>query len=260
MPAVGVLSRADPVPPGIAAQLEYFQGGGDACGFGLSNFAVAVRNRPDLDFMAAPDVLDVCIYGYAPDGDVVVNIFDPSGKHTESRTFSPATLDSLNAFPFRRIHSDPSGRYLIEATQNGLTVSTVIEVRPAPTPQFIGYVNDHQGLADEGGFIWMKPGGTVRLAVGGYKPNSTVQIRIYHNPHTRESDGVTVMDYLTSHPVTVDSRGGGIWALKTEPSDPGECYMLDSELVTRRMYPAPDAPEAPSIRWQLTLCLIDRPF
>jgi hypothetical protein len=257
-----VLSRDDdPVPPGIAAQLEYFQGGADVCGFGVADFAVAVKRRPDQDFMSAPDVLDVCIYGYASDGDVVVEIHDPSGNLVESRTLHPRDLDLFNAFPFRRIHSDPMGVYTITATQNGMMASTTIEVRRAPSPQFMGYVNDPQGLPDYGAGIIVKPGGTIQVAVGGYAPNSTIQMRIYHNPHTRESDGETVMDYLTSHPVTVDSDGGGMWVLKTEPSDPSnQCYMLHNELVTRRMYPAPDAPEAPSIRWNVTFCLFDHPL
>lgn len=211
--------------------------------------------------MAAPDVLEVCIYGYAPEGDVVIEIRDPSGSLAEARSLDPRDLDLFNDFPFRRIHSDPMGVYTIAATQNGITVSTTIEVRPAPSPQFMGYVNDSQGRPDYGGGIIVKPGDTVRLAVGSYAPNSTVQMRIYHNPHLRESDGKTVMDYLTSHPVTVDSAGGGIWTLKTEQSDPSEqCYMLHNELVTRRMYPAPDAPEAPSIRWNVTFCLFERPL
>ena len=257
-PPVSVLSRFDPVPPGIAAQLEYFQGGGDACGFGLPHFAVAIRNRPDRDFMSAPDVLDVCIYGYSSEGDVVVEVRDPSGHLVESRTLRPSDLDMFNAFPFRRIHSDPMGVYVITVTQNGLTESTRIEVRPASGPQFMGYVNDLDGLPDYGQVITAKPGDTIRVAMGGYAPNSTVQGRIYHNAHTRMSDGQAVMEYLTSHPVTVNSVGGGIWTLKTDPTDPSnQCYMFHNELVTRRMYPAPDAPEAPSVRWHVTFCLFD---
>ncbi|MFD6691993.1 hypothetical protein [Micromonospora aurantiaca (nom. illeg.)] len=261
IPIGGVLSRSDPVPPGIASQLEYFQGGGDVCGFGITTFSVAVKNRPDLDFMAAPDVLDVCVYGYAPEGEVTLEMRDPAGRIFESRQMNPGDLDAFNAVPFRRVRSDPMGLYTVAAIQNGITVSTAIEVRAASSPQFMGYVNDAYGLPDYGAFIVAKPGDTIRLAVGGYAPGSTVDMRIYHNPHQRQRDGKTVMDYLTSHPVTVDSNGAGMWVLQTERSGPSEqCFMFYSELVARRMYPAPDSPEAPSIIWNVQLCLFRDPL
>jgi hypothetical protein len=53
------------------------------------------------------------------------------------------------------------------------------------------------GLPDWGTSQILKPGVTVRLALGGFAPKSLVQMRIYGNPHTAPS-GQSVVDYITS--------------------------------------------------------------
>ena len=64
--------------------------------------------------------------------------------------------------------------------------------------------------------------------------------------------------------LAADSNSGcspftcGTMSKETTLSD--QCYMLHNELVTRRMYPAPDAPEAPSIRWNVTFFLVEHPI
>ena len=247
-----VLSQRQSVPVGISAQLEYFQGGGDQCGQDQGTFAIAVLRRLDQSFMSTPDVYAVCIYGFNSVGTVSVTIRGPSGKVVESRTLNPSDLVIFNAFFFRRLGSDASGTYTFTAIQGDMRASTTLQVRHAQTPQYVGYANDQNGFPDPGFAMIMRPGATVRLALGGFKPNSTVQMRIYNNLHTT-AQGVAVMDYLTSHSTKVDAGGNGILSLKTVSSDPEGCYQFFNEKVTRLMYLAPGAPP---IRWTVSFCLI----
>lgn len=250
----GDLTRYDPVPDGVAAQLDYFQGGGDDCGEPHPSFSIAILGRPDLNYMAAPDVLEMCIFAYQPTGAIAIEVHDPAGRLAERWTVDPQELVFLGgSVPFRRINSDPEGKYSVTATQGDLIASTTIDVRRARTPQFMGYVNEANGAPGFGYGQMVHPGETVRVAVGGFSPNTVVPLRIYGNPHLRDSDMKVVVDYITSGLVTTDSLGGGIWEFKTKSTDPlNECYRLFSEQVTRLMYPAPGAP---AIKWHVEFCI-----
>jgi hypothetical protein len=253
----GDLTRYDPVPDGVAAQLDYFQGGGGDCAEPRPSFSIAIVGRPDLNYMAAPDVLEMCIFAYQSTGVITIEVHDPAGCLAERWTVDPQELISLgDSVAFRRINSDPEGMYSITATQGDLVASTTIDVRRARTPQFVGYVNEANGAPGFGFGQMIRPGETVRVAVGGFPPNTVVPLRIYGNPHVRESDMNAVIDYITSGLVTTDSLGGGIWEFKTKSTDPlNDCYRIFSEQVTRLMYPAPNSPEAPAIQWHVEFCV-----
>lgn len=253
----GDLTRYDPVPDGVAAQLDYFQGGGDDCTEPRSNFSIAVVGRPDLSYVATPDVLEMCVFAYRPTGIITFEVHDPSGRLAERWTVDPQDIAFFDGMvPFRRINSDPEGMYSISATQGDLIASTAVDVRRARTPQFVGYVNEANGAPGFGYAQLIHPGETVRVAVGGFPPNTVVPLRIYGNPHVDESEMNVVVDYITSGLVTTDSLGGGIWEFKTKSTDPlGECYRIFSEQVTRRLFPAPNSPEAPSIKWHVEFCM-----
>ena len=139
----------DPVPDGVAAQLDYFQGGGDDCAEPRPTFSIAIVGRPDLDYMAAPDVLEMCIFAYQSTGIITIEVHDPAGRLAERWTVDPQELVFLgNSVAFRQINSDPEGTYSITATQGDLVASTTIDVRRARTPQFVGYVNEANGAPD----------------------------------------------------------------------------------------------------------------
>jgi hypothetical protein len=237
--------------------LSYFQGGGDLCFLGITDLMAVVRYRPDLPYMAAPDTVDVCIYGYASTGDVRFEVRDPSGNLVETYHLSPQDLDQSEVLTFRRLHSDPMGIYELKVVQGDRTTSTTIDVRPAPSPQFIGIFDHPTGVPLDGMGTAVVAGDKVRVAVGGFQPNTTVLLHIYSNPDWNDDYTDVVVDYLTSVPVTVDSKGGGVWELQTAATDDRDVYVLHSELVTRRMFPAPDSPEAPSARWEVRLLVVD---
>jgi hypothetical protein len=247
-------SRKDPVPAGISAQLDYFQGGGNVCGDQVDDFSIAPIHSPDQRYMTAPDVYAICIEGYDADKDISVVVRGPSGTVVETRVITAADLIESNSFPFRRLHTDPLGTYTFTATQGSAVATTALELRAASSPQFMGYNDDAQGRPDFGLGLVGQPGDEFRIALGGYSPNSTVHMRIYGNPHG-DGQGPTVVDYLTSVPFVVDSRGGGILTIRSAPSDAEGCYVLHNELVTRLMYPAPEAPEAPAILWNVSICI-----
>jgi hypothetical protein len=185
--------------------------------------------------MSTPDIYAICIYEFDDENPVSVVARDPSGTVVERRTLLPQDLQQFNAFPFRRLAHDPSGVYTFTATQGEKQSTASLEVRAAPSPQLVPLAEDAQGLPDWN-FPIDPPGVTFRMAVGGFPPNSVVQIHIYGNPHTAPN-GESVVDYLTSHPVRVDSIGSGIWVLPTTSEDPQGCYQLFNELVTREMIP-----------------------
>jgi len=198
-------------------------------------FTIMPVHRTDQDFMSTPDIYAICVYEFDHENPVLVVVRDPSGTVVETRTLLPEDLLFLNAFPFRRLAHDPTGVYTFTATQDGKQSMASLEVRAASSPQYIPLSDDAQGLPDWT-FPIARPGITFRMAVGGFPPNSIVQIRIYGNPHTAPN-GESVVDYLTSHPVRVDSIGSGIWELPTTAADPQGCYQLFNELVTREMLP-----------------------
>jgi hypothetical protein len=234
-PETGILGRHDAVPPGISAQIDYFQGGGNDCQETPSVFTIMPVPRIDQSFMSTPDIYPVCIYEFDPDNPVLVVIKDPSERVVERRTLLPQELVVFNQFPFRRLAHDPTGVYTFTATQGGKLSTASLEVGAASSPQFIPLSNDAQGLPDWT-FPMGRPGITFRMALGGFAPNSVVQIRIYGHPHTAPN-GDSVVDYITSHAVRVDSVGAGVWELRTTSTDPVGCYQLFNELVTRDVLP-----------------------
>jgi hypothetical protein len=185
--------------------------------------------------MSTPDIYPVCIYEFDLDNPVLVVIRDPSGIVVERRILLPQDLLIFKEFPFRRLAHDPTGVYTFTATQGGKLSTAFLEVGAASSPQFIPLASDAQGLPDWT-FPIGRPGITFRMALGGFTPNSDVQIRIYGNPHTAPN-GDSVVDYLTSHAVRVDSMGAGVWELRTTSTDPEGCYQLFNESVTRDVLP-----------------------
>ncbi|GIF00443.1 hypothetical protein [Paractinoplanes rishiriensis] len=221
----GILGRRDPVPAGVQAQLTYFMGGvdPDACA-DRPRFGISVEDHRVKLGLAAPAFNVICLYDVRPGSPVRVTVTAPSGRVVQ--TWSEGVLERGPIdLLFRRLADDEPGVYRFRAVQGGRTATTTARLRWVRSPWLIADAEDANGTPVD---TFPEGSRRFRIAVGGFPPHALVRLHIYGNPRD-EPGGVTMVDYLTSHPVRMDGRGFGVWELRALPGDPPGCYLAGHE-------------------------------
>jgi hypothetical protein len=237
VPTTGYLSRSDPVPAGVAAQLEFFGGGGDDCSDVSpvgSTLEIQIDGRFDQDYLSEPDSYPLCVFNFSTQSALRIQAISPLGQVVSDETIKPGKFhsDFQESVIFRRLIGDPVGIYTLLVTQGFEQGSMQLQVKAALSPQLAPVANDAAG--NEMPFFTdpLRLGTTVNIAFGGFRPRSTVQFHVYGK--LREtSDAAPTVSYLTSISVKIPDSGGGLFKLRTYRDDPSSCYLVTSELVVR---------------------------
>lgn len=218
----GPLGRRTAIPRGVLAQLQYFTGADGCMTDELDICFESVEGTASA--MMAPSVNRLDIVNAVPDEPLTVTATAPSGRVVRIwRLTSERTSETLI---FRILPWDEVGKYRFAVSQQSRGMSTTVEVSRPAQPSLIALLRDRNARQ----FPKTSPRGTTfRVAMGGFPPRSRVPLRIY-----RWEGKDKFPTYLTSHPVTVDAIGAGIWELPTYSGDPAGRYAVTHEGVWNR--------------------------
>jgi hypothetical protein len=232
-PSEPILKRRDAPPTGVAAQADFFIGGGADC-------PDRPPSRPSIQLfsqqrqgsrMEIPDSAMICFYGLSTDTPLNVELRYPSGVVDRFPLDGLAGPDGYG-FPFVRLPGDPLGRHTVVGRQGRERVTLNFEVAPADQRQI-------ELLSP----IDLYPGGYVRVAIGGFEPERPVRLHLYRREETAPEGPFR---YQTSLTVPTDANGAALQILPTTPDDPPGCYgiQVNTQLSTangfclRRLQPA----------------------
>jgi hypothetical protein len=174
--------------------------------------------------MMAPSINRLDIVNAVPDEPLTVTAAAPSGRIVRIwRLTSERTSETLT---FRILPWDEIGEYRFTVSQQSRGTSKTVQVSRPAQPSLIPLLRDRDATR----FPKTTPRGkTFRVAVGGFPPRSTVPLRVY-----RWEGKDAFPTYLTSHPVTVDTTGAGVWELPTYSGDPAGWYAVTHERAWNR--------------------------
>jgi hypothetical protein len=231
--SVDPFRRHDPLPAGVDAQLEFFEGGGGDClddstVYADPTFRVTV-NPPDTP-LTIPGIHSVCIANRDLGKAATIFIYDPSDRLVERAEFPPGSIADVG---FLRLPGDVPGVYRLVARQGDTETSRELPVVSADEPILLAVTDDGHGRPTAV-LTNIKAGATVTVALGGFPPDSTVQIRLYGGKH-KGRNGRKFVDYATSLPARVGADGSGLLKIATSPDSPAGCYVLASEYADRRV-------------------------
>ena len=202
------MKRRDPLPEGVADQLEFFMGGGPECGNPQLDPPQVVYPRAVEEI---PSKTQICLGGFDVGEPLTLTITPPVGK---TATLELPPTDDADGFTYRypRIPGVPIGTYHVTAEQNDLVATREFNVQRATRPRL--WVDRRHDAT---------PGDEIHVYVGGFTANRTERLDLYGggNPAT----------YRTSFPIQVDQHGEGHAVIETKPDDTEGCYGISHPLL-----------------------------
>ncbi|WP_433361028.1 hypothetical protein ACQPZX_27755 [Actinoplanes sp. CA-142083] len=215
-----LLDQDGTVPDGVAAQLNFFLGGGPECPDG----ELEQDEPPQVStrqFTEIPSVPNFCFRGFDVARDVRIVVTTPTGSATMTLK---ARWQSLGGFAYPVPPGSPTGRYRVRATQGSRSADTEFQVRRASTPTM--WI--HRRNADLGE--------TVDVYLGGFPPNKPADLHLYVCLPLR---------YRATTTVAIDRNGEGHLALHTTAATEPNCYAMNSPLIYTPPPVLPDSPDGP---------------
>jgi hypothetical protein len=194
------------VPPaGIAAQLDFFGGGGGIWCLpkkdGVLALELTVKDPPYVP----GDFIFFCPHGFG-DAMPTITITTPGGSQVE--------LPNATA-PFRIPADFGPGQYTLAASLDDRTTSVVFDVLSVRSPRAI--VEPSFGA----------PGTTFTVAVLGLAPQQEVALQLYQLVHDAAEPSFMGWTYVTTLPVIVaDPAGRATLTLPTQIDDPVGLFRL----------------------------------
>lgn len=192
-------------PEGVAAQLDFFLGGGPECMPAESAPRPRLRVRPVVE---VPSIPTVCFEGFGEFREMTAVLTGPGGA-TSTRS---GRFDELEGVTFPFVTGARTGRYRVTATAGRRSASATFEVRRATKPR-----------------MWINPdtaewGETIDVHIGGFPPRRPADLHLYV---------CGPLQYRSTTTVAVDGRGEAHLAIRTP--DPGprptECFAMNSPLI-----------------------------
>ncbi|BCB78193.1 hypothetical protein Pflav_046030 [Phytohabitans flavus] len=190
-----LLKRQDPVPDGVAEQVEFFLGGGseDPCTGEFGPPHITGDKSAEI-----PSEPILCFYGFKESQPLTVTITDPARHET---TVVLQSTDSYFWTEVRVLPINPLGLYSVRAEQVSNSASHEFTLRRASSPRLL--------LAAPP--VAVATGDDVNLYLGGFPPNSPTLLHLYN---------ATTGHYRTSFTAPVDAHGEAHIVIDTKPDDP----------------------------------------
>lgn len=234
-PDAPILQQRRPVPAGVFAQMLTTQGGADgsACnGPALDvtslkepTIAIGTDQRPNFATVEVANPIQLCLWRFEPGSPIQVTVRYPNGRVTQSVGYSPCARDECYSHVnWAAIPGDPLGDYKVTAVQGQLRAQGTVRVVAATRRNLLVVGNG----VDEYQYQTFKRGQTIRVAVAGYPPRSSVQLFVYYTHERALQRRTTVLRFRTWIQLRIDSRGGAVYQLRTAAGDPPGCYALDT--------------------------------
>jgi hypothetical protein len=203
-----LLKRQDPVPDGVAEQVQFFLGGGrdPDC---TPDYAGPPYITGADKIVEIPTALILCFYGFKEALPLTVTFTDPSRPET---TVLLPPAENFFWTEFRGFPTDPVGPYSVRAEQDALNASLEFTLQHANSPRLL-LVRPPEPT---------EAGVDVDLYLGGFPPDSQTLLHLY-NADTRR--------YRTSFTAPIDAFGEAHVVIDTKPDDPPGCYGIISPLT-----------------------------
>ena len=215
------LQRRDTPPEGVAAQLQFFAGGGPPC-------AAVDESTPAINVEGMPWVAGVyrlCVTGIEAAVPIEVALTLPDGTtrdYTLTSRLGGIALQHLAVLP-----GEPIGTYRATATQGRTQITGSYEVTRATVPSALT-VPPTEG----------PPGSTFRFGLAGFPPDSEIELDLYQ----RDGDNAARYLYLTTlPPAMTDGVGEAIYELPTAADDPVAGYCVVYRVPTQAPHSECDA-------------------
>ncbi len=216
-----VWSRADPVPAGAYAQMEYYGIGDSVCGPAEATHPeILTDQRPFYQFELGADTsepelgetLSICPRGLSAREPVVLTIRGPRGF--SRRDVLPPSDDQSRYTTFWVGANWPLGSYEAVARQRRVEEAlrfrvTVPRTRGMRAPVFIARTRPYP----------------IPVMAVGQPPNTRIVVDVYREPGDPRNQLAGPARYVTSFPLHTDGNGIGEAQLPTRRSDSG-VYLL----------------------------------
>ena len=153
--------------------------------------------------------MEVCFPGFTPRTPVDVAVTPASGpvRNARATDFSPGGAAYLELYA---VPGDPLGTYAIEARQGSVRAESTFLVKPASRRHFLVLPPAS-----------VPPGTTIRFALAGFPPDSSVLLSLYAGSR------YDAPKYLTEiGPATTDGDGQSTFELQTASGDPPGPYCV----------------------------------
>jgi hypothetical protein len=217
-------------PNGVAALMDVDFGGADAPA--CSEFSNDVQtptiwvgggDNPTVTSLEIASPLKICLLRFRSGTPIEVTIRSPTGRLDRSTAPAPCPGgDCASEVDWAALPGEPLGDYEVTAVQGSLSAHAkiIVERSREPNLMVIG------GVTDEQRRVTVQPGQTIGIAIAGFQPRQSISLLFYHTPNFAPyPDNLRFRAWT---PVETDASGAAIFQLRTVPSDPQGCYVVNT--------------------------------
>jgi hypothetical protein len=227
-----LLQRTMVRPTGVAAQMDVDIGGagGESCSslYGHLNVrkpTIGVGGEdPSVTEALIGSPVRICLLRFSVGTPIQVTIRSPTGRLERLTAPAPPCdgADCTTETAWGPLPGYQLGTYDVTAAQDDVSVKAKIVVEPAREPSLmvIGSTTDEETR------VTVRPGTPVGIAIAGFAPRRSVGLLFYYTPSFDSYP--KGLRFRASTTVTTDATGGAIFWLRTSPTDPLGCYLVNT--------------------------------
>jgi hypothetical protein len=225
---VSLLQQGPARPHNVAALMDVDTGGADgfACWEELDQVrtpTVWPGNGQNPTRVAIAEPLRICLLRFRTGTPIQVTIRSRTGRLDRSIAPPPCSgQQCASEVHWAALPGDPLGVYQVTAVQGGLRAHgrIVVEQWREPRLMVIG------GVIDEDQRVTVRPGRTVGIAIAGFRPHRSIGLLFFYttnlDPYPKR------LRFRAWTPVETDASGAAVFHLRTAPSDPRGCYVVNT--------------------------------
>jgi hypothetical protein len=178
---------------------------------------------PTVTRAAIADPLRICLLRFRTGTPIQVTIRSPKGRLDRSIAPPPCSgRQCASEVHWAALPGDPLGDYQVTAVQGDLTAHgrIIVEKSDEPRLMVVG------GVIDEDQRVTVRPGRTVGIAIAGFRPHRSIGLLFFYTPNLDPYP--TRLRFRAWTPVETDASGAAVFHLRTAPSDPRGCYVVNT--------------------------------
>jgi hypothetical protein len=229
-PQKSLLQQGLARPRNVAALMDVDTGGADglACwevldGVRTPTVWLGDEANPSVGRVAIASPFRLCLLRFRTGTPIQVTIRSPSGRLDRSIAPPPCSgRQCASEVHWAALPGDPLGDYQVTAVQGDVTAHgrIIVEKLDEPRLMVVG------GVIDEDQRVTVRPGRTVEIAIAGFQPHRSIGMLFYYTPNLDPYP--QDLRFRAWTPVETDASGAAVFQLRTAPSDPRGCYVVNT--------------------------------
>jgi hypothetical protein len=222
-------------PNGVAAQMnaDFGGAGGESCSSYYEPYHV---RKPTIGIGGGDDPsvattwtatpVRICLLRFNPGPPIQVTIRSPTGRLERLTAPAPPceAADCTTQTAWGPLPGESLGRYEVTAVQVDRSAKATIIVEAAHEPSLM--VIGSAGDVEEEVRVTVRPGTPIGIAIAGFHPRRSVGLLFYYTPSFDPYP--QGLRFRASTTVTTDASGGAVFWLRTSPTDPLGCYLVNT--------------------------------